>query len=86
MKTMTVEDSLYGALKAAADRDGRSVGELLNEAIESWLADAALDDADQSAIARSRDEADEQGGVEFEAFFDGLLEVSRRDERAYRRL
>ena len=73
MKTMTVEDSLYGALEAAADRDGRSVGELLNEAIESWLADAALDDADQSAIAQSRAEADEQGGVEFEAFFDGLL-------------
>lgn len=73
MKTMTVEDSLYGALEAAADRDGRSVGELLNEAIESWLADAALDDADHSAIARSRAEADEQGGVEFEAFFDGLL-------------
>ena len=70
MKTMTVEDRLYGALEAAADRDGRSVGELLNEAIESWLADAALDDADHSAIARSRDEADEQGGVEFEAFFD----------------
>ena len=74
MKTMTVEDSLYGALKASADRNGRSVQDLLNEAIESWLADAAMDDADHSAIERSRLEAAEQGRVEFEAFFHGLLE------------
>ena len=74
MKTMTVDDSLYGALEAAADRDRRPVHELLNEAIESWLADTALDDADHSAIVRSRAEAAEQGGVESEAFFDGLAE------------
>ena len=74
MKTITVEDSLYGALEAAADRNGRSVQELLNEAIESWLADAAMDDAEHSAIERSRLEAAEQGGVESEAFFHGLLE------------
>ena len=74
MKTMTVEDSLYGTLEAAADRNGRSVQELLSEAIESWLADAAMDDAEHSAIARSRAEATQQGGVEFEALFDGLLE------------
>ena len=73
MKTMTVEDSLYGALQAVADRNGRSVQELLNEAIESWLADAAMDDADHSAIERSRLEAAGQGGVEFETLFDELL-------------
>ena len=73
MKTITVDGSLYGALKAAADRNGRSVHELLNEAIESWLADAAMDDADHSAIERSGLEAAEQGGVEFEALFDELL-------------
>lgn len=73
MKTMTVEDRLYGALEAAADRNGRPVQELLSEAIESWLADAALDEADHSAIARSRHEAAEQGGVESEQFFEELL-------------
>ena len=73
MKTMAVNDTLYGALEAASDRDGRPVQELLNEAIESWLADAALDDADRSAIERSRLEAAEQGGAEFEAFFNDLL-------------
>ncbi|MYD66725.1 MAG: hypothetical protein F4X26_12225 [Chloroflexi bacterium] len=73
MKTMTVEDRLYGALEKAATRDGRPVQDLLTEAIESWLADAALDDADRAVIERSRAEAAEQGGVEFEAFFEGLL-------------
>ncbi len=73
MKTMTVSDGLYGALEAVAERNGRSIQELLSEAIESWLADAALDDADHAAIAQSRAEAAEHGGAEFEAFFDRLL-------------
>ena len=74
MKTMTVDDGLYGALEMAADRNGRPVQELVNEAILSWLADAAMDDAEWAAIERARAEAVEQGGVEFEAFFDQLLE------------
>ena len=73
MTTMSVDDGLYGALEAAADRDGRPVQELVNEAIRSWLADAATDDADHVAIEHARAEAAEQGGVEFEAFFDRIL-------------
>ena len=72
MKTMTVDDGLYTALEAAADRNGRPVQELVNEAIGSWLADAAADEADHAAIEGARAEAAEQGGVEFEAFFDSL--------------
>ena len=73
MKTMSVDDGLYGAIEAAADRDGRSVQELVNEALMSWLADAAMDDADHTAIEQARTENAVQGGVEFEAFFDELL-------------
>ena len=74
MKTMTVDDRLYGALEAAADRRGRPVQDLVKEAIVSWLADTAMDDADHGAIEKARAEAAELGGVEFEAFFDELLE------------
>ncbi|MXY75721.1 MAG: hypothetical protein F4Y40_01345 [Acidimicrobiia bacterium] len=72
MKTTTVDDGLYTALEAAADRNGRPVQELVNEAIGSWLADTAADEADHVAIESARAEAAEQGGVEFEAFFDSL--------------
>lgn len=73
MKTMTVDDRLYGALEAAADRRGRPVQDLVKEAIVSWLADTAMDDADHAAIEKARAEAAELGGVEFEVFFDELL-------------
>ncbi len=72
MKTMSVDDGLYGALEAAADHHGRPVQALVDEAIASWLADAASDDADHAAIEQARAEAAEQGGVEFEVFFDAL--------------
>ena len=72
MKTMSVDDGLYGALEAASNRDGRPIEELAAEAIASWLADATLDEADQAAIEAARHEAAEQGGVEFEDFFDKL--------------
>ncbi len=73
MKTMTVDDGLYGALKAAADREGRPVQDLVKEALVLWLADTAMDDADHAAIEKARAEAAELGGAEFEAFFDDLL-------------
>ena len=74
MKTMTVDDGLYGALEMAAARNGRPVQELVSEAIVSWLADAAMDDSERVAIEQARAEAVEQGGVEFEAFFNRLAE------------
>jgi len=73
MKTMTVDDGLYGALEAAADHNGRPVQELVNEAMASWLADAAADEDDRAVIEQARAGAAEYGGVEFEPFFDDLL-------------
>ena len=70
---MTVDDAHYLALEEAARRSDRPVQELVNEAIESWLAEAELDDAEHVAIEEARAEAAEQGGIEFEAFFDELL-------------
>ena len=74
MKTMSVDDTLYRAFKEAADRDCRTVQELVNEALVSWLADAAMDRADHAEIEHARQEAAEQDGVEFEAFFDSLVD------------
>ncbi len=73
MRTMTVADNLYAALETAAGRCGKSVQELVDEAIVSWLAEAAQDDAERFKIEKARAEAAEQGGVDFEAFFEDVL-------------
>ena len=69
MKTLTVTDSLYLALEEAANRSGRPVSDLLSEAIEAWLVDDEMNDAERREIEEARTEVAEQGGVEFEAFF-----------------
>ena len=74
MKVMSVDEDLYGALEAVADRNDRTVQELVTEAIVAWLEELALDEADHSAIEQSRAEAAELGGVEFEDFFGELLQ------------
>ena len=73
MITMSVDDEVYRALEAAADRNGRPIQELVEEAIMSWLADAAMDDADHDKIEHAQAEAAKRGGIKFEAFFDELL-------------
>ena len=43
MKTLALEDGLYAALEEEAQRVGCTVGEIVSEAVSSWLADAELD-------------------------------------------
>ena len=65
----------------ASDGFHRSVEVRAMNAVEEWVAsdhcrlliEVAPDDADRSAIERSRAEAAEHGGVESEAFFEELL-------------
>ena len=73
MKTLTVDDRLYSAIEAEADKSGRPVGDLITEAIEAWLVDSQLDGTERAEIEAARVEAAEKGGVEFEGFFDDLL-------------
>ncbi|MCY4556661.1 MAG: hypothetical protein OXF79_09860 [Chloroflexi bacterium] len=69
MKALTVTDSLYFALEEAANRSGRPVSDLLSDAIEAWLINDAMDDAERREIGAARAEAAEQGGIAFEALF-----------------
>lgn len=77
MKTMTLKDSLYSALEEEARRSGRTINELVTEIVESWLSEFDLDNEEHAEIELARSEAAEQGGVEFEEFFDDLLQSSR---------
>ena len=77
MKTLAVTDSAYSALEEAAKRSGRLVEDLVSEAIQAWLAEADMDEAEREEIESARAEAAEKGGVEFETFFAEIL--SERD-------
>ena len=76
-RTMTVSEDLYSALEEEAARSSRTISDLVTEAIETWLADYDLDEAEHAEIESARAEAAEQGGIGFEKFF---------GERTYRRL
>ena len=69
MKTLTVDDAKYLALEKAARSSDRSVQEVVDEAIEAWLAEAEVDEAERAAIEEALAEAEEQGTVELEEFF-----------------
>ena len=77
MKTLMMEDDLYEALEGEAHKVGRSVGELVAEAVSSWLADAELDERERAEIEAARAEVAEVGGVEADEFFDRLLRESK---------
>ena len=68
MKTMTLNDGLYSALEEEARRSGRTVNDLVTEAIESWLWDFELDGEERSETELARSEAAEQGGSSLRSF------------------
>lgn len=74
MRTIEVAEDVYSALEAAADRGGRTIQTLVAEAVESWLADLAADEAEFDEIQTARLEAASGGAVEFEEFFEGMLD------------
>lgn len=70
--TAVVDDRQCRAVEAATRRRRRPGPEPVSKALATSLADAAMDDADNDLIEQARAEAAEQGGVEFEAFFNDL--------------
>ena len=74
MKTLTLNDRLYAALEEESNRTGRSMSELAAEAVESWLSDTELGEAERVDI-----EASERERCDFEKLFRHLSEEWRRD-------
>ena len=63
MKTLTLDDKLYTALEEEAIKVGRPVGELLTEAVEQWLLDAELDEAELREIESADQEWRQNSGL-----------------------
>ena len=72
MKTLSLDDSTYSALLERSEETGRSLSELAAEAIESWLYDDELDEAELAEIEAAEREYQEKGGMEVGEFFRSL--------------
>ncbi len=72
MKTLSIDDKLYSALQERSEETERPIGELVSEAIQSWLSDEELDEAELADIEAAEREYQEKGGMEAGAFFRSL--------------
>ena len=72
MKTLTLDDKLYSALEEYSEETGRTISDLAAEAIESWLLDEELDEAELAEIETVERDWQENGGMEAGEFFRAL--------------
>jgi plasmid stability protein len=61
--TLDLDEDLYGAVKVEAARIGRSVHEIIEEALETWLA-RAEEEQDRQAAAVALEERDRSVSAE----------------------
>ena len=69
--TIDLSEELYRAVKVEAARADRSVREVVDEALEAWLA-AAEEAEDRESAAEALAEYQRGGGASAEAFFGTL--------------
>jgi plasmid stability protein len=66
--TFDLDDEVYRAIKVEAARTGRSVRDIVDEALAAWLAKAE-DDEDVASAAAALEEYRRDGGVAAESWF-----------------
>jgi plasmid stability protein len=69
--TIDVPDELYRAVKVEAARTGRSVRDIVDEALEAWLT-AAEENEDRASAEAALAEYRRDGGEAAEPFFGSL--------------
>jgi plasmid stability protein len=74
--TVDLDAELYRAVKVEAARTDRSVREIMDEALEGWLASAEGDE-DRASAAAALVEYRRDGGAAAEAFFGSLAAETR---------
>ena len=75
MREITValdDDGLYAKVEAEASSSGRSVQEILVEALRQWIADSEIDEEEREEIDAAQREWKEKGDIEAHEFFDSL--------------
>jgi hypothetical protein len=75
--TLDIRDDLYRAIKVEAARQDRTVREIADEALETWL--EAIEDAEDiaAAVAAEAEYLRDGGAVDVEEFFRTLAAENR---------
>ena len=63
------DDALFTAVETEAANSGRSLHEIVIEALRQWLADAEADEQKRDQIDDARTEWQERGGINAREFF-----------------
>ncbi len=77
MREVTVvlgDESLVTAVEAEATMSGRSMQDIVEEALKQWLEEAEMDEQEPAEIDTARREWQKKGGTEARAFFKHLKE------------
>jgi plasmid stability protein len=82
--TIDLPDDLYRAVKVEAARTDRSVRDVVDEALEAWLA-AAEETEDRESAAAALAEYQRDGGASAEAFYGSLAAETKAAYSSKRR-
>ena len=72
------DDALYSVIEAEAKDSGRTIQQIIVEALYLWKVETEMDEEERLEVEEALREWKEEGGVEARAFFDGLREEEAR--------
>ena len=77
--TFVLEDEeLYSIIETEAKDSGRTIQDILVEALRVWRVETELDEEEHARVDQAYLEWEENGGTEAGAFFDSLREEEAR--------
>jgi transcription initiation factor TFIIIB Brf1 subunit/transcription initiation factor TFIIB len=77
--TFVLEDEeLYSIIETEAKDSGRTIQEIIVEALRVWKVETEMDDEERREVEEALREWEKNGGMEARAFFDGLREEEAR--------
>ncbi len=77
--TFVLEDeALYSIIETEAKESGRTIQDILVEALRVWKVETELDEEEHARVEQACLEWEKNGGTEAHAFFDSLREEEAR--------
>ena len=72
------DDALYSVIEAEAKDSGRTIQQIIVEALYLWKVETEMDDEERREVEEALRKWEKNGGTDAHAFFDGLREEEAR--------